>query len=151
MDILRWLLDQASLSTNLSSNLVVRKTGGGENRNLLSSGNGVHRINSGDTGRDHFLRVHLVHSLVNHPTQFQELAYSRVRVDRLPIDIQVVLGQNLRTLINRTTRAIENTTQHVLRHTEFQAVTGELNFSLLYIVSKRSPTPLAILLEAIPS
>lgn len=59
MNILRRLIDQASLSTNLGSNFIVRKTGGRENRNLLASGNGVHGVDGGDTGGDHFLGVNL--------------------------------------------------------------------------------------------
>jgi hypothetical protein len=51
------LLDEGSLSTNLGTDFVVRKTGSGEKRNLLTSGDGVHDINSGDTSLDHLLRV----------------------------------------------------------------------------------------------
>lgn len=119
VDTLCRLLDQTSLSTDLSSNLIVRKTGGGEDRDLLSSSNGVHRVDSGDTSRDHLLGVNLVHVLASRSPQFPEPAYSRVRVDGLAIDIQIVFRQHLGTLVNRATRTIENTTQHVLRHTQF--------------------------------
>lgn len=53
------LLDQASLSTNLGGDFVVGQTGGGEDGDLLSSGNRVHRVDGGDSGRDHLLRVFL--------------------------------------------------------------------------------------------
>lgn len=38
-------LDQTGLSTNLSSNFVVRQTSGREDGNLLTTGNRVHGIN----------------------------------------------------------------------------------------------------------
>jgi hypothetical protein len=56
---LRGLSDQAGLSTNLRSNLVVRKTGGREDGDLLSTGNRVHRVDGRDTGRDHLFGVDL--------------------------------------------------------------------------------------------
>mmetsp|Transcript_2828 Transcript_2828/g.6092 ORF Transcript_2828/g.6092 Transcript_2828/m.6092 type:complete len:274 (+) Transcript_2828:2106-2927(+) len=40
------LFDERSLARNLCGNFVVRKTGSRENRNLLSTSNGVHDINS---------------------------------------------------------------------------------------------------------
>jgi hypothetical protein len=52
------LLDQRCLTTNLGTDLIVRKTGGREKRDLLTSGNGVHHIDGRDTRLDHFLRVH---------------------------------------------------------------------------------------------
>jgi hypothetical protein len=54
------LSDETGLSTNLRSDLVVGKTGRREDGNLLSTGNRVHRVDSRNTGRDHFFRVHLV-------------------------------------------------------------------------------------------
>ena len=49
--------DEGSLSTDLGTDLIMGKTGSGEERNLLSSGNGGHGINSRDTSLDHLLRV----------------------------------------------------------------------------------------------
>jgi len=51
--------DQTSLSANLRGDFVVRKTGGGENGNFLSTGNRVHGVNGGDTGRNHFFGINL--------------------------------------------------------------------------------------------
>jgi hypothetical protein len=53
------LSNQTGLSANLSGDFVVRQTGSGEDGNLLATGDGVHGVNSGDSGGDHFLRVHL--------------------------------------------------------------------------------------------
>ena len=57
------LLDKTGLSADLSGNLVVRQTGGGENRNLLTTGNGVHGVDGRDTGGDHLLGVFLTISI----------------------------------------------------------------------------------------
>lgn len=43
------LLNQTGLSANLGGDFVVRKTGGGEDGNLLSSGNRVHGVDGRDT------------------------------------------------------------------------------------------------------
>lgn len=58
-------LNQTGLSTNLGSDFVVRETGSGENRNLLTTSDRVHGVNSRDARRDHFLGVHLWH-VVSH-------------------------------------------------------------------------------------
>ena len=59
VDTLRRLLDQTGLTTDLRGNLVVWKTSGREDGDLLSSGNGVHGIDGGNSGRDHFFGVDL--------------------------------------------------------------------------------------------
>lgn len=51
--------NQTSLAANLSGDLVMWQTGSGENGDLLATGNGVHCIDSGNTGRDHFFGIHL--------------------------------------------------------------------------------------------
>ena len=50
---------QASLSANLSGDLVMWKTGRREDRNLLTTSNRVHGVDRRDTSRNHFLRVDL--------------------------------------------------------------------------------------------
>lgn len=50
-------LDEGSLTADLGTDLVVRKTGGREERDLLTSGNGGHGIDGRDAGLDHFLGV----------------------------------------------------------------------------------------------
>jgi hypothetical protein len=49
--------DEGSLSADLGTNLVMGKTGSGEEWDLLSSGNGGHGIDGGDTSLDHLLGV----------------------------------------------------------------------------------------------
>ncbi|KAI6769729.1 hypothetical protein HG530_004358 [Fusarium avenaceum] len=46
------LLDKTSLSANLGGDFVVRQTGGGEDGDLLSSGNRVHGVDGRDTSRN---------------------------------------------------------------------------------------------------
>lgn len=136
VDALCRLLDQACLTTDLRGNLVVWKTSSGEDGDLLSSGNGVHGVDGRDTSRDHFFGVDLFSKKTANKQPFLgqsscwRYTYSRVRVDRLTIDIQVILRQHLRTLVNRTTRTVKDTSQHVLGHTQLQAVAGELDFGL---------------------
>ena len=119
---------QTSLSANLSSNLVVWETGGGKNGNLLTTGDGVHGVDGGDTGGDHFFWVDLTVSAI--VWQAGDVAYSRVGVDGTAVDIQVVFGQHLGTLIDGSSGTIEDTSQHVLGDAELQAVTCELDFRL---------------------
>ena len=52
-------LDQTGLTTDLSSDFVMWETGGREDWDLLTTGDGVHGINGGDTGRNHLFWVHL--------------------------------------------------------------------------------------------
>ena len=52
-------LDQAGLATDLRGNLVVRKTGGGEDGDFLATGDGVHGIDGRDACGDHLLWVYL--------------------------------------------------------------------------------------------
>jgi hypothetical protein len=59
VDALVALLYQTSLSTNLSGDFVVGKTSGGEDGNFLTTSDGIHRVDGGDTCGDHFLGVHL--------------------------------------------------------------------------------------------
>lgn len=53
------LANQTSLSTDLRGDFVVGKTGGGEDGNLLTTSDRVHRVNGRDTSRDHFFGVDL--------------------------------------------------------------------------------------------
>lgn len=110
----------------------MRKTGGRENGNLLATSDGVHGVDGGDTGGDHFFGVNLRYILAT--GSFYCIfgsSYSRVWVDRLSVDIQVILSQHLGTLIDRTSRTVEYSTKHVFGHAQLQAVSGEFDFSLI--------------------
>jgi hypothetical protein len=55
---------------------------------------------------------------------------SRVGVDGLTVNVEVVLGQDLGALVNGATGTIKDTTKHVLGHTKLQRVSTELDFGL---------------------
>jgi len=79
-------LDEGGLTADLRTNIVVRKTGSGEERNLLSSGNGGHGIDSRDTCLDHFLGV-----------------YTLVWVDWLTLNIEEFFGEHWGSMIDWVT------------------------------------------------
>ena len=51
----------------------------------------------------------------------------------MAVDVEVVLGQNLGALVDGATGTVEDSTQHVLGHTELERVAAELDFGLLDI------------------
>mmetsp|Transcript_21533 Transcript_21533/g.37858 ORF Transcript_21533/g.37858 Transcript_21533/m.37858 type:complete len:281 (-) Transcript_21533:311-1153(-) len=112
------LLDERGLTGNLGSDFVVRKTSSRENRDLLTTSNGVHDINSRNTGLNHSLRV-----------------VTRGRVDWLTVDVQVSLGKNRWGLINDLTRSVEGTTKHLLRNSHFQDITSKFTFGFSVVDS----------------
>lgn len=81
------LLNQASLSTNLRGNFVVRKASSGEDGDLLSTGDGVHGVDGGDTGRDHLLGVDLTFLSVFVVATLKKAPHSGVWVDRTAVDV----------------------------------------------------------------
>jgi len=89
------VLNEGSLTTNLSANFVVRKTGSGEKGDFLSSSNGVHDVDGGDTCLDHFLGV-----------------LSLERIDWLTLDVEEVFSEHSGALINRDTGTIELAAKH---------------------------------------
>lgn len=103
------LLDEGGLTADLSTDLVVWETGGGEQWNLLPSGNGGHGVDGGDTRLDHFLRVH-----------------SRAWVDWLTLDIEELLCEHWGSVVDWVTGSIEGSTKHFNAHWHPEYVTGEL-------------------------
>ena len=51
------VLDQGSLTANLGTNGIMGETSGGEEGNLLTTSDGVHDIDGGDSSLDHLLGV----------------------------------------------------------------------------------------------
>lgn len=109
-------LNQGSLSTNLSTDFVVGKTVGREKRDLLTSGNGTHDIDSGDTGLNHFLGV-----------------VSLVGVDGFTVNIEELFGQNWGTFIDGNTGTIEGSAQHFFGNGHLEDITSELTMSVQVI------------------
>lgn len=107
----------------------MRKTGGGEDGDLLATGDRVHGVDGGDTGRDHLFGVHLfVVSRRLLPLGLKP--YSRVWVDRAAVDVEVVFRKHLGALVDWLSRTVEDAAQHVFGHTKLQALASELDFCL---------------------
>mmetsp|Transcript_38540 Transcript_38540/g.97013 ORF Transcript_38540/g.97013 Transcript_38540/m.97013 type:complete len:354 (-) Transcript_38540:194-1255(-) len=106
-------LHQTGLTTDLSSNFIVWKTGSGENGDLLTTSDRVHGINRRDTCLNHLLRID-----------------TSERIDRLSHNIEVVSSKNRRALIDWDTTAVEYTTEHILRNRNAHHITSELDTSV---------------------
>mmetsp|Transcript_8400 Transcript_8400/g.12793 ORF Transcript_8400/g.12793 Transcript_8400/m.12793 type:complete len:334 (+) Transcript_8400:495-1496(+) len=102
-------LDERGLSANLSSDFVMGETGSGEEGDLLSSGDGSHGIDGGDTSLDHLLGVDPL-----------------VGVDGLTLDVEELLSQHGRALIDGVSGPVEHATQHLHTHRHSQHIACEL-------------------------
>ncbi len=100
---------QRCLPTDLSTDLIVRKTSSGEEWNLLTSGDRVHDVDGGDSGLDHLLWVD-----------------SLVGVDGLTLDIEELFSENWRAMINRRARSVERATKHLDADRHSQDIAREL-------------------------
>ena len=97
----------------------MRKTSGRENGNLLATSDTVHGVNGRNTGLDHFFGVN-----------------SRVWIDGLTLNVEVLLGKDLGTLVDSLSGAVKNTTQHVLADRNLEGVPAKLHSSSLGINSR---------------
>jgi len=112
---------QRGLAADLCGNLIVRQTGGREQRDLLASRNRHVDVDGADTGLDHLLRVRAL-----------------AGVDGLSLDVQVVLCQHLQVLlVQRLARAVERAAQHLLGDRHLQHIAAELAASVR-VVDARS-------------
>lgn len=114
MDIL--VLNERGLSADLGTNLIMGETVGREEGDLLSTGDGVHDINGGDTSLDHFLRV-----------------ISLERVNWLSLDVEEVLSEYGRSLINWHSGTIELATKHLFGDGHLKDITSELTMCVQVI------------------
>jgi len=92
------------------------ETIGREQRDLLSTGDGVHDINGGDTSLDHFLGV-----------------ISLVRVNRLSLDVEEIFGEDWGSMINWDSGTIELATEHLNGDGHLEDITSELAMSVQVI------------------
>jgi len=106
-------LDERCLTHDLCTDFVMWQTVGREQRNLLTSSNRSHAIDSRNTSLNHFLRIN-----------------SGVWVDRLTIDVLEFLSEHWWTFINRSTRTIEDSSKHFLCNRHLQCFTSELAVSV---------------------
>ena len=77
----------------------MRKTGCRENRQLLTTDQGVQSIYGRNTGLDKLLRI-----------------TSGGRVHGQAIDIHALLRQDVGTAVNGLAHAVKHTAEHILRH-----------------------------------
>ncbi|KAH3660774.1 hypothetical protein OGATHE_005106 [Ogataea polymorpha] len=117
LNILGWS-HQSCLSTNLGCDFIVRKTRSRENRDFLSSGDGVHGVDSRNTSGNHLLWVD-----------------TSKWIDRRSVDVKVVFSKHTRAIIDRSSRTIKDSTEHVLRDGNLQIFSRELDSRLLNINS----------------
>ena len=106
-------LDERCLTHDLCTDFVMWQTICREQRNLLTSSNGSHAIDSRNTSLNHFLRIN-----------------SGVWVDRLTINVLEFLSEHWWTFINRGTRTIEDSSKHFLCNRHLQCFTSELAVSV---------------------
>lgn len=115
------VLDQRSLSAKLSSNLIVRKTIGWEQRYLLSSGYWVHDINCWDSCLNHFLGIDSVVGIYRHA-----------------LNVQEILCKNVWTMVNGHPRAIEDSSKNLLRYRHLENISCKLHMGVDRVYSWRA-------------
>lgn len=96
----------------------MRKTSGREEWNLLTTGNGDHGINGRDTGLDHLLWID-----------------SLIWINGLSLDIEELLGEYWRALIDWRSGTIEHSTKHFNTHGHAEDITREFTSSVQVINS----------------
>ena len=126
-------------TTRAESNLVVWQTRSREDGDLLSSCNGIHHVNCGDTGLNHLLgvytRVRVNWRACKH---ISHRAHITLHTIFHTVDIQVIFSEYFGAIVNRLARTVEDTPEHVLRDREFHAATSELNMGSLDIDTGRA-------------
>jgi hypothetical protein len=136
--------------------VVVRKTRSREDGDLLTSSNRVHDVDRRDTSLDHLLGVDsrvgvdghswtTVESLVRSRTsdQGREVEDMGRRAKeregrRLTVDVEVVLGKDLGSLVDGITRSVEDSTLHVLRNGQLHGRSRELDVGRLDVDTRRA-------------
>ncbi len=102
-------LDQRGLAADLRADLVVRQPVGGEERDLLPARDGVHHVDGRNARLDHFLRINTL-----------------VGVDRHALNVEEVLGEHGRPVVDRRARAVEGTAQHLVGNGHLERRAREL-------------------------
>jgi len=107
------VLDQGSLTANLGTNGIMGETSGGEEGNLLTTSDGVHDIDGGDSSLDHLLGV-----------------VTLVRINWLALNVEEIFGEYGRSMINRLTLTVELATKHLSGDGHLEHVTSELTMGV---------------------
>ena len=155
MDVL--LLHERGLSADLSTDLIMGETIGREQGDLLSTGDGVHDINGGDTSLDHFLGVislvrvnRLSLNTFNNiklDDVFSRVWRTRSSIDmffaeeisarhmaengeKTYLDIEEIFGEDWGSMINWDSGTIELATEHLNGDGHLEDITSELAMSV---------------------
>ncbi|GIX65223.1 uncharacterized protein BcabD6B2_46580 [Babesia caballi] len=104
------VVNQRGLPADLRTDLVVRQAGGREERNLLPQDHRVHDVDGGNARFEHLPRVQPAH-----------------RVDGLPVDVNVLVGEDPRPPVDRLPAPVEDAPQHVLAHAHLEHVTRHVH------------------------
>jgi hypothetical protein len=87
----------------------------------LATRNRIHAVDRRDAGLNHLLGI-----------------LARERIDRLALDVEVVLGEHWRTVVERLAAAVKHAAKHVLRHGHAQHVAAELDARVARIDARRA-------------
>ena len=102
------LAQHLRLTGNLGSQLGMRQAGAGEHRQLLTTYQGVQSVNGGNAGLDKLAGV-----------------VTCSRVQRLAVNVHPLFRNQLRTIVLRTTHAVEHTSQHIHGYAQLDGTTQE--------------------------
>ena len=134
-------LNKRGLTTDLGTNLIVRETGSGEERNLLATGNGVHHVNGRDTCLDHLLWVHSligVNRLALYLLiiiRYCEQRRFQLKSAHSYLNIKELFCENWRTVVNWGAGAVEGASEHLNADWHAQHVACELDVSVQVVDS----------------
>ena len=101
------------LSCDLRRQLIVRQTGTGEDRQLLSTYQCVQSVDGGHAGLDKLGRV-----------------YTGRRVHRQAVDISSLFRKDLRSVVNGASQSVKDTAQHISGYAKFHAASQETHLTV---------------------
>ena len=120
---------EACIWRNGGTYFVVRETCGGEDGDLLAAGDGVHGVDSRNTSLDHLFGVNTrirVNRTAYTTRQHRLNTTSNPKTQRT-VDVEIVLSEYFRSVVDRVTRTVEDAAQHVLRDGELHRGSGKLD------------------------
>jgi len=105
------LVENFCVSGDLDGEFGVRESGSGENREFLPADERVHEIDRGNSGLNEV-----------------GWKFAGVRVDRHSGDVHGFFGENFGSAVDRFSRSVENSSEHVGGNTEFCGFSEEFGF-----------------------
>ena len=101
------------LARDLRSQLCMRQAGCGEDRKLLASDQCIQAVDGGNTGLDEFGRIR-----------------AGCWIHRQAVDVHALLGQDLRSTVDRPAEAVEYAAQHVLGYAQLHRPAQKTDFTV---------------------